>query len=100
MEDYERIQFDRDDVEFESGFVDADNCGGFHHRVFPAFVPEEWTLERAQAAINEHIEPEYCRHSYDCCGYFYGGSATVIGENYLHSGTKVVWVQRTYVQNV
>lgn len=100
MEDYELIRFEFDDVDHSAGHVEADHCGVFLHKVFPVFVPEDWTLERAQAAIDERIEPQYCQHSYDCCGHFYGGRATVIGENYLHSGTKVVWVQRSYVQNV
>lgn len=100
MEDYRLIQFKHSDASISVGSVEADHYGAFCHRVFPAFVPADWTLERAQAAIDKRIEPEYCTHSYDCCGHFYGGRATVIGEDYLHGDTKVVWVKRTFVQNV
>lgn len=100
MEDYELIRFEHDDVYTGAGCVEADHCGAFYHKVFPVFVPVDWTLERAQNAIDERIEPDHCQHSYDCCGHFYGRRAKVISEDYLYGDNKVIWVKRTYIQNV
>lgn len=100
MEDSEIIAFDHENAETTPGYVESDNCGAFYHKVFPVFVPSDWTLERATAAIKERVTPDRCYHSYDCCGNFYGRSPVVLGEAYLDNETKVVWVQRTYVQNV
>lgn len=100
MEDVDMVRWTHEEADSTPARVEFDNYGGTYHSVFPAWVPAEWDDERVRNAIWELVPGERCEHSYDCCGRYYGGRGKVLGSTYFDSETKIVWVQRTYVQNV
>jgi len=67
-------------------------------------APEWWTRENIEHAVDWHMEPEYCHHSHDCCGHWYGGGGKIIDTD--HSTDKngerciAVTVRRDYRMNI
>lgn len=102
MIDASKVRFlGEDDGVREARLITGD-LGEYIQRIFAAAVPDNWTFEQAQQAINELIQPEHCQHAHDCCGRFYGGIATVISQHGWETepDTNVIWIKRTYSQNI
>lgn len=100
--DIEQVRFLGTDDGVREGRMISGSLGEYMHRIFAATIPVDWTLEQAQKAIDQIIQPERCHHEYDCCGRFYGGWATVLAEDHWDGEpeTKVIWIRRIYAQNI
>jgi hypothetical protein len=102
MIDASKVRFLTEDDGVREGRLITGQLGEYIERMFAAAIPADWTLEKAQWAIDELIEPEHCSHAHDCCGRFYGGWADVIAETFWDGepNTKVIWIKRGYSQNI
>lgn len=84
--------------------VDFDYLGGVVHRIYPMLAPEDATERQIREAVRNHFPPDYCQHSYDCCGRYYPNQGQYLGQTYYHDDEgqahTLVFVLQTWTQNV
>lgn len=81
-----------------------DDCGGAYHTMTAWLAPYDWSPTQIEDAVREMMPTERCYHSHDCCGHYYGNRGEVVYRTYFndddHGRCQLVYVHRTYTQNV
>lgn len=84
--------------------IPFDNMGGAYHTMTAWIAPLEASDDEIADAVGKMMPTEHCYHSHDCCGHYYGNRGRVAMITYYndekHGRSKLVYVHRTYTQNV
>ena len=79
--------------------LDDQGQGHFLHRMV-CQCPTYWSDDEVTAVVRDEYPEERCHHEYDCCGQYYGRTATWVDLKEERDGYRLILVNYSFVQNV